>query len=136
MVRREAENGSGGSEGDDLDGLALGHRVHGERVAGQHGDLVRGSDSGTDMSIGDGNPGSAPDGRRGIGVARVERDIGYPQPVDERPGRRRAVPAGLDPDGGGHRDTYRERPRLTAHGHLGVADGTVVVWVGWAGEGL
>jgi hypothetical protein len=38
------------------------------------------------MRVGDGNSGPLPDAGRGIGVARIKEDVGYPQLVDERPG--------------------------------------------------
>jgi hypothetical protein len=55
--------------------------LHVAGIAGHHGDLIPGQHRGSDVGVGDGNPGSVPDGSRGIGLTRIEGNVRDTQPV-------------------------------------------------------
>jgi hypothetical protein len=82
---------------------ALGDPADVPRITRYHGDVsVRHRlHCGADVSIGDGHLGLLPDCGCLIGAYSVQKDVGNPQSIYERPLRRAAVPAGFNTDGGG-----------------------------------
>jgi GrpB protein len=92
--------------GDDSDRANSGDPADVLRITRYHGDLGvrRRLHCCADVGIGDGHLGPLPDRSSRIGTDSIQKDVGNPQTIDERPLRRAAVPARFNADGGGSQD--------------------------------